>query len=214
MPPDAGRRTIAARARDEILAHVSTPASLWRHCAGSAAALATARLLQEAGRSVRRVFVGAQLLSPDDELAAEAERVAASDRRLLVDRMRVDNAYVELDAFRPERARIVGRSYRQDVSEANHHLVRARQDPGRHRVSAPVDVVVARDAIAGAARLHRARTGAIGTRGQADDDERDTGTVTGPGLSKGGREPVSVRPSAPSASCCKACCRRRTGTSW
>lgn len=187
----AGRRTIAARARDEILAHVSTPVSLWRHCAGSAAALATARLLQEAGRPVRRVFVGAQLLSPDDELAAEAERVAASDRRLLVDRMRVDNAYVELDAFRPERARIVGRSYRQDVSEANHHLVRARQDPGRHRVSAPVDVVVARydgAATVGAARLHRARTGAIGTRGQADDDERDAGTHTGPGLSKGARD--------------------------
>ncbi|MET9554809.1 amino acid adenylation domain-containing protein [Streptomyces sp. NPDC006645] len=150
--------TIAARARDEILAHVGTPVLLWGHCAGSAVALATARLLQEAGRPVRRVFLGAQLLLPDEELRAEAERVAGVDRRLLLDRMRVDNAYVELDAYRPERARIADRSYRHDVGVANRHLVRARQDPRRHRVSAPVDVVVARDdtATADAGRRHRA----------------------------------------------------------
>ncbi|WP_329391726.1 amino acid adenylation domain-containing protein (plasmid) [Streptomyces sp. NBC_01351] len=136
---------LAARARDEILAQTTTPVLLWGHCSGAALALETARLLQEAGRPAERVFIGGQLLHGADALRAEVAEVAAVGPEVLLGRLRADNAYVELDAFTPERAAAVDRAYRHDVITANRHLLRILEAPGAHRIDAPVEVVVARD---------------------------------------------------------------------
>ncbi|MGT2533036.1 non-ribosomal peptide synthetase [Streptomyces nojiriensis] len=136
---------LAERARDEILAQVATPVLLWGHCSGAALALETARLLQEAGRPVERVFVGGQLLPGAQELRAELAEVEAAGREVLLGRLRADNAYVELDAFAPERAAAVDRAYRHDVITANRHLLRILDAPAAYRIDAPVEVVVARD---------------------------------------------------------------------
>ncbi|MBO4254986.1 non-ribosomal peptide synthetase [Streptomyces griseorubiginosus] len=136
---------IARRVRDEIAERVTTPVLLWGHCAGAAAALETARLLQEAGRAAERVFVGALLLEDTDALRAEMADVSGADNRALLSRLRADNAYVELDELKPERADVVGRAYRHDVLTANSHLIRIREDSESHRIDAPLEVVVARD---------------------------------------------------------------------
>ncbi|MFD7257602.1 amino acid adenylation domain-containing protein [Streptomyces sp. NPDC059874] len=137
--------TLAGRARDEILAQVTTPVLLWGHCSGAALALETARLLQEAGRPAERVFIGGQLLHDAQALRAELAEVRTTDREDLLGRLRADNAYVELDAFTPERAAAVDRAYRHDVITANRHLLRILDAPAAYRIDAPVEVVVARD---------------------------------------------------------------------
>ncbi|GGR77800.1 amino acid adenylation protein [Streptomyces aureoverticillatus] len=144
---------LARRVRDELTAHGTGPVLLWGHGAGAAPALATARLLEEAGRAVERVFVGAQLLDEPETLRAGA---AAADGAELLDRLRAGGAYVELDALGPERADVVARAARHDVRAAHAQLLRVREDPEGHRVRAPLDVVVARDdpATARAAELH------------------------------------------------------------
>ncbi|MFJ9041573.1 amino acid adenylation domain-containing protein [Streptomyces sp. NPDC102406] len=134
---------LARRARDEILDHLTTPVLLWGHCSGAATALETARLLQEAGRPAERVFLGAQLLPDADRLRAELADLAAVDRHTLLGRLRGGHAYVELDAYQPERAEVTDRAYRHDVDTAHRHLIRLQEHP--RRLAAPVDVVVARD---------------------------------------------------------------------
>ncbi|MFE2168118.1 amino acid adenylation domain-containing protein [Streptomyces sp. NPDC059447] len=136
---------LAERARDEILAQVTTPVLLWGHCSGAALALETARLLEEAGRPVERVFVGGQLLPGARALRAELAEVEAAGREVLLGRLRADNAYVELDAYAPERAAAVDRAYRHDVITANRHLLRILDAPAAYRIDASVEVVVARD---------------------------------------------------------------------
>ncbi|MFE0552183.1 amino acid adenylation domain-containing protein [Streptomyces pilosus] len=136
---------IARRVRDEIVARVTTPVLIWGHCAGAAAALETARLLERAGRPVERVFIGALLPAEPDALRAEIAETSAADTATLLSWLRADNAYVELDSLKPERAEVVGRAYRHDVLTANSHLMRLHEDRERYRLDAPVDVVVARD---------------------------------------------------------------------
>ncbi|MGW0389362.1 thioesterase domain-containing protein [Streptomyces sp. NPDC003042] len=136
---------IARRARDEILAQVTTPVLLWGHSSGAAAALETARLLQEAGRPADRVFLGAQLLPTPHALRTELADTGTATRETLLNRLRADHAYVELDAFAEARAAAVARAYRHDVNTANRHLLRIHQDPAAHWIDAPVEVVVARD---------------------------------------------------------------------
>ncbi|MFF3372670.1 amino acid adenylation domain-containing protein [Streptomyces sp. NPDC002680] len=136
---------LARRARDEILAHLTTPVLLWGHCAGAAAALETARLLEAAGRPVERVFLGAQLLPDAEALRTELAELAVVDRRTLLGRLRGGHAYVELDAYQPERAEVADRAYRHDVDTSHRHLIRLQEQPHPRRLAAPVDVVVARD---------------------------------------------------------------------
>ncbi|MFF2026838.1 amino acid adenylation domain-containing protein [Streptomyces sp. NPDC058171] len=140
-----GVQETARRVAGEIAAQVSTPLMLWGHCAGAVTALETARLLEAAGRPVDRVFVAALLWEDPEALRAETADVTEADNKTLLTRLRSDNAYVELDAFKPERADAVGRAYRHDVVTTNTHLLRMHEDPAAHRVDAPVEVVVARD---------------------------------------------------------------------
>jgi amino acid adenylation domain-containing protein len=136
---------IARRVCDEIAERVSTPVLLWGHCAGTAPALETTRLLEEAGTPAERLFIGAYLLEETQVLRAEIAEVTEADNKTLLDRLRADNAYIELDALKPERADVVGRAYRHDVLIANAHLMRIHENAAAHRVRTPIEVVVARD---------------------------------------------------------------------
>jgi surfactin synthase thioesterase subunit len=136
---------IARRVCDEITERVSTPVLLWGHCAGTAPALETTRLLEEAGTPAERLFIGAYLLEETQVLRAEIAEVTEADNKTLLDRLRADNAYIELDALKPERADVVGRAYRHDVLIANAHLMRIHENAAAHRVRTPIEVVVARD---------------------------------------------------------------------
>ncbi|MET8327375.1 amino acid adenylation domain-containing protein [Streptomyces sp. NPDC005181] len=136
---------LARRVREEIAERVSTPVLLWGHCAGAAVALETARLLEEAATPAERVFIGALLLDDTETLRAEMAEVSDADNKTLLGRLRADNAYVELDALKPERVDVVGRAYRHDVLTSNTHLIRIHEDAASHRVDTPVDVVLARD---------------------------------------------------------------------
>lgn len=136
---------VARRVRDEILRQVGTPVLVWGHCAGAAAALETVRLLEAEGRAVERVFIGALLLEDTEALRAEMAEVTAADNQALLSRLRAENAYVELDGLKPERADVVGRAYRHDVLTANGHLIAVRENADAHRVDAPLDIVVAHD---------------------------------------------------------------------
>ncbi|MEV5210949.1 amino acid adenylation domain-containing protein [Micromonospora sp. NPDC053740] len=136
---------LARRVCDEIAEKVSTPVLLWGHCAGAVPALETARLLELEGVPAARVFVGALLLESAEALREEMTEVSAASARSLLDRLRADNAYVELDALKPERADVVSRAYRHDVLTSNSHLLRIHEDPSAYRVDTPVEVVLARD---------------------------------------------------------------------
>ncbi|MCZ1013284.1 amino acid adenylation domain-containing protein [Streptomyces noursei] len=137
---------VARRVRQELLSMGDTPVLLWGHCAGAAAALETARLLEEAGRPARRLFIGALLFDDPEVLRAEMNDVTAADDRTLLARLREDHTYVELDSMKNERAGIVSRAYRHDVLTTNTHLLRIHQgDPEACRTDVPIEVVVAGD---------------------------------------------------------------------
>ncbi|WP_367042236.1 amino acid adenylation domain-containing protein [Streptomyces sp. Je 1-332] len=143
--PLAGIDEIADRVADEIGERVNTPVLLWGHCAGAVTALETARRLQDRGRPAERVFIGALLLEDAEALRAETAEVETADNRALLSRLRADNAYVELDELRPERADVVGRAYRHDVLTTNNRLIRIREDIEPYGIGAPVEVVLAQD---------------------------------------------------------------------
>ncbi|GAA3348508.1 hypothetical protein GCM10020358_67230 [Amorphoplanes nipponensis] len=143
--PMADVPQVAARVAAEIRERVKAPVLLWGHCAGAAAALATARLLEQAGTPAERVFVGALLVESAGELRRESAAAEAADNATLLARLREDSAYVELDGLQPERVDVVGSAYRHDVVTANRHLLGMLAEPDRHRVGTPVHVVAAAD---------------------------------------------------------------------
>ncbi|MGP3953682.1 non-ribosomal peptide synthetase [Streptomyces sp. 7N604] len=143
--PPADVAEVARRVQAEIAERIRTPVLLWGHCAGAAAALETARLLEEAGRQPERVFIGALLLESVAALRSEMRDVEAVDNRGLLARLRDESAYVELDALKPERADVVGAAYRHDVLTANRHLIGVRENAARYRIGSAVEVVIARD---------------------------------------------------------------------
>ncbi|GAA0677353.1 amino acid adenylation domain-containing protein [Streptomyces malaysiensis subsp. malaysiensis] len=136
---------IAHRVHDEIRLDVTGPIMLWGHCAGSAHALATARLLEASGTELTRVFLGAMLLDPVTALEAETAEVTALSAAEITRRLLAESAYVELDRLKPERADLVGTAYRHDVCTTNAHLVALHGDPQAHRINAPVHVILAAD---------------------------------------------------------------------
>ncbi|WP_223778305.1 amino acid adenylation domain-containing protein [Streptomyces sp. 135] len=143
LPQDVAQ--IAHRVHDEVRRDVTGPVMLWGHCAGSAHALATARLLEASGAELTRVFLGAMLLDPVAVLEAETTEVSALSAAEITQRLLAESAYVELDGLKPERADLVGTAYRHDVCTTNAHLLALHEDPQAHRLNAPVHVVLAAD---------------------------------------------------------------------
>jgi amino acid adenylation domain-containing protein len=138
-----------AQVVDRVVAEINrrglTTVLLWGHSAGAALAVETARRLQQAGTSVPRVFIGAQLLG------------AAADRRVAVTKLgersnaeisawlSADSGYTELGELDAERAEHVGAAYRHDYVSANRYFAEVLDKPPSERLSAPVTLVVAAD---------------------------------------------------------------------
>lgn len=141
--PPAEVSDVAERVHAELLSNAAGPVLIWGHCAGAAAALELARLLERDGRAPVRVFIGGALLASPAELREEITQVTAMTSQQITDDLHRDNAYVELDMLKNERSDQVSRAYRHDVRSANEYLISACQEAGRVRTQ--VEVVVATD---------------------------------------------------------------------
>jgi surfactin synthase thioesterase subunit len=133
------------RVVDEINRRGLTDLLLWGHSSGAALAVETARRLQRARTSVRRVFLGAQLLgSAADRRAAITELEERSNAEIAA-RLGANSNYTELGELDAERAEHVGAAYRHDYVSANRYFAEVLINPPAERLSAPVTVVVAAD---------------------------------------------------------------------
>jgi surfactin synthase thioesterase subunit len=140
---------ITARGLKEVL--------LWGHSSGTALAVETARRLEQAGTTVPRVFLGAQLLgAAADRRAAITELNGRSNAEIATE-LSADSGYSELGELEAERAEHVGAAYRHDCVSANHYFAEVLDSPPPERLSALVTVVVAVDdpATAGFRARHR-----------------------------------------------------------
>ena len=128
---------ITARGLNEVL--------LWGHSSGAALAVETARRLEQAGTTVPRVFVGAQLLGEAAARRAAVTELGHHNNAEISARLTADSGYTELDMLDAARAEHVGAAYRHDYVSANRYFAEVLDDPPPQRLSAPVTVVVAAD---------------------------------------------------------------------
>ncbi|MCC2274678.1 amino acid adenylation domain-containing protein [Streptomyces sp. ET3-23] len=140
---------VARRVRDELQHLPDVPVLLWGHGEGAAYALALARLLEDGPVTLRRVLVGAPV--PLEELGARRARAGAMSDREVTDALLREGAYVEFDSLKPERAGLLGAAYRHDVRAAGDFLLAARRRPAAHRITAGIDLIVAKDGTDGPA---------------------------------------------------------------
>ncbi|MFE3636699.1 amino acid adenylation domain-containing protein [Streptomyces sp. NPDC059168] len=143
--PFASITRVAERAADEIAARGLTRVMIWGHSSGAAAAVETARRLEERGVDVTRVFVGAQLLGTADERRAAAEELAGRSDEEIAARLTSDSGYTELAELNDRHAGHIGAAYRHDCLCAHRYFRDALQSPPAVRLAAPVTVVVAAD---------------------------------------------------------------------
>ncbi|MGW2638197.1 non-ribosomal peptide synthetase [Streptomyces sp. NPDC001348] len=136
---------VAKRVVTEITGRGPARILLWGHSSGAAAAVETARLLQERGVDVSRVFLGAQLLgTAAGRRAAVGELTGRSNTRIAA-RLTADSGYTELRELDAEHAEHVGAAYRHDYVLAHRYFAAALENPPAVKLSAPVTVVVAAD---------------------------------------------------------------------
>jgi amino acid adenylation domain-containing protein len=190
--PLADVAEVARRARAE-LAGAAGPILLWGHCAGAAYALELAWLLEADGRPPAGIFIGALLLDPPHTLRREIDEVSALTDREVTVRLHQDTAYIELDLLKSERAELVGRAFRHDVSSTNEYLIGTQQEPAE-RLHTPVHVILAADDPTTAGRDGRHRSWA-----------RIADTVEGYLLDEGGHYFVRSRPADVAAIVAAAC---------
>jgi surfactin synthase thioesterase subunit len=140
---------ITARGLKEVL--------LWGHSSGTALAVETALRLEQAGTTVPRVFLGAQLLGAAADRRAAVTELGEQSNAEISARLSADNGYTELGELDAERAEHVGAAYRHDYVSANRYFAKVLDSPPPERLSAPVTVVVAADdpATAGFRARHR-----------------------------------------------------------
>lgn len=155
--PFASIAKVAERVADEITARGLGRVMLWGHSSGAAAALETARRLEERGVEVTRVFLGAQLLGTAAERrAAIGELTGGSDAEIAA-RLTADSGYTELAELNAGHAEHIGAAYRHDCVSAHRWFCEALEGAPPDRLGVPVSVVVAADDphTAGHAAHHR-----------------------------------------------------------
>jgi amino acid adenylation domain-containing protein len=136
---------VVDRVGAEITARGLTDVLLWGHSSGTALAVETARRLERAGTTVRRVFLGAQLLGAAADRRAAVTEVGARSNAEISARLSADSGYTELGELGAERAEHVGAAYRHDYVSANRYFADVLDNPPPERLSGPVTVVVAAD---------------------------------------------------------------------
>jgi amino acid adenylation domain-containing protein len=138
-----------ARVVEQVVAEITqrglTRVLLWGHSSGAAFAVETARVLQQRGVEVQRVFLAAQLPgTAADRRAAVSELTARSDAEIAAG-LSSDTGYTELGELDSQRAEHVGAAYRHDCVSAHRLLADALDQPPAEKLTAPVTVVVAAD---------------------------------------------------------------------
>ncbi|MFE0351335.1 non-ribosomal peptide synthetase [Streptomyces griseoluteus] len=136
---------VAERVAAEITARGLTRVMLWGHSSGAAAAVETARRLEERGVVVARLFLGAQLLGTAAERHAAVEALSVRSDAEIAARLAEEGGYVELAELTARHAERVGAAYRHDCLSAHRYFCEALENPPAVRLSAPVSVVVAAD---------------------------------------------------------------------
>jgi amino acid adenylation domain-containing protein len=138
-----------AQVVDRVVAEINrrglTTVLLWGHSAGAALAVETARRLQQAGTSVPRVFIGAQLLGAAADRRAAVTKLGERSNAGIAAGLSADSGYTEVGELDAERAEHVGAAYRHDYVSANRYFAEVLDNPPLQRLSAPVTVVVAAD---------------------------------------------------------------------
>ncbi|MFD3584561.1 amino acid adenylation domain-containing protein [Streptomyces sp. NPDC058683] len=158
-PPEtfASIEQVAERTVAEITDRGLTRVVLWGHSSGTAAAVETARRLQQRGVHVARVFLAAQLLgTARDRFTAIVELTAAGDAEI-AERLTADGGYAELVELDAPHAEHIAAAYRHDCVAAHRYFHQALEAPPPVKLTAPVSVVVAADDphTAGHAQRHR-----------------------------------------------------------
>ena len=131
---------------DRVVAEISTrgltDVLLWGHSSGAALAVETARRLQQAGITVSRVFLGAQLLGTAADRRAAITELSERSNAEILPRLSADSELGDLDAGRAEH---IGAAYRHDCISAHRYFAEVLDNPPPKRLSPPVTVVVAAD---------------------------------------------------------------------
>ena len=155
--PFAPMAQVVDRVVAEISARGLTAVHLWGHSSGTAFAVETARRLEQAGTTVPRVFLGAQLLGAAADRRAAVTELGDRSNAEISARLSADSGYTELGELGVERAEHVGAAYRHDYVSAHRYFAEVLDNPPPERLSAPVTVVVAADdpATAGFRARHR-----------------------------------------------------------
>ncbi len=110
---------------------------LWGHSSGAALAVEAARRLPGRGVTVRRVFLGAQLLGEAaDRRAAVHELTGRSDVEIAA-ALSADRGYTELGELDAQRAEHVGAAYRHDYVDAHRYLADALEASPRRGCRRP-----------------------------------------------------------------------------
>ncbi len=147
----AGSESFAPLAQvvDRVVAEISqrglTTVLLWGHSSGAALAVETARRLQQAGTTVPRVFLGAQLLGAATDRRVAVTELGERSNAEISARLSADSGYTELGELDAERAEHVAAAYRHDYVSANRYFAEVLDNPPPERLAAPVTVVVAAD---------------------------------------------------------------------
>ncbi|MGW7426777.1 non-ribosomal peptide synthetase [Streptomyces sp. NPDC054813] len=155
--PFASIEQVAEQTVAEITARGLARVVLWGHSSGTAAAVETARRLQQRGVHVARVFLGAQLLgTATDRFTAIVELTGSSDAEI-AERLTADGGYAELVELNPPHAEHIAAAYRYDCVAAHRYFHQVLEAPPPVKLTAPVSVVVAADDpyTAGHAQRHR-----------------------------------------------------------
>src|SRR5829696_779790 len=128
---------ISARGLKEIL--------LWGHSSGTAFAVETARMLQDRGVEVQRVFLAAQLLGDAAVRRASITELTARSNAEIATDLSGDGGYTELGELDAQRAQHVAAAYRHDCLSAHSYFAEVLESPPLVKLSAPVTVVAAAD---------------------------------------------------------------------
>jgi amino acid adenylation domain-containing protein len=109
----AGLDQLADRLSQEIVDRIEIPVALWGHGAGAALALETSRSLQAAGAPPWHLFLAA---------ATEHEPTGGDPAADIGVWLRDAGAFTDMDQSRSTRSKLLERSYRHDISEADRYF--------------------------------------------------------------------------------------------
>ncbi|WP_343963217.1 alpha/beta fold hydrolase, partial [Pseudonocardia alaniniphila] len=143
--PFAPMAQVVEQVVDEITRRGLTKVLLWGHSSGTAPAVETARVLQERGVAVQRVFLGAQLLGTAADRRAALAALEGRSNSDIAAGLSSDSGYTELGELDVQRAEHVGAAYRHDYGTALQYFADVLDNPPSMKLTAPITAVLADD---------------------------------------------------------------------